>query len=260
MNLRFLVVFSFLILSSSLYAEAYLVHGTGCDNTVWNDVIRTEIRETFGHDAFPEEVELFGWSGENNTYARMEAADQLLEHILASRATYQIDEPCITLIGHSHGGNVILLASESLRTILGPDIDINIITLNTPNVVGGAQLADSEINHFHIFCPKDKIIPFGGFNKTGKKENLDENDKRRTEYSASRDLASGKEGSTYRTFPDAIINIAYTDQYFMKGVKPIIHWSCHRGMLPKNVEQWITALKVSASEQNDPDVQLSQVR
>jgi triacylglycerol esterase/lipase EstA (alpha/beta hydrolase family) len=144
MILRYLIVLTLFFAASHVHGEAYFVHGTGCDNSVWNDVIRKEIRETFGHQAFTDQIELFGWSGDNNTYARIEAADKLIEHIISSRTSQYIDEPCITLTGHSHGGNILLLASEGLRTALGSDIDINIITLNTPNVVGGAQMADAR--------------------------------------------------------------------------------------------------------------------
>lgn len=260
MTLRYLIALAFITLSASLYGEAYFVHGTGCDNSVWNDVIRTEIREVFGHDHYAEQVELFEWSGDNNTLARIKAADNLLAHILESRASHNIDEPCITLVGHSHGGNVILIASESLRTILGPDIDINIITLNTPNVIGGAQLANPEIIHFNIYCPEDKIIPFAGFNKSGLQDEIIEDNKLKNEYSYPGDIDSGKKGSTSRTFRLATSNIAYNDQYFLKGVIPIKHWSCHRGMLPKNVEQWSAALKVAANEHNKTEIHLSQAQ
>jgi hypothetical protein len=257
MILRYLIVLILLAASSHAYAEAYFVHGTGCDNSVWNEVVRKEIRDIFGHQPFEDQVELFGWSGDNNTFARIRAAEKLLAHIQDNRSTYAIDEPCITLIGHSHGGNIILLASESLKILLGSDIEINIITLNTPNVVGGAQLDDPLINHYHVYCPKDKIIPFGGFNKTGQKDLISSIENRNNEYSYARDVNSGKQGSTHRTFNDAIVNIAYADQYFMKGVKPIIHWSCHRGMLPKNVEQWSSVLKV-AYENQMPKKEISQ--
>ncbi len=257
MILRYLVVVILFLASSHLHAEAYFVHGTGCDNSVWNDVVRNEIRDIFGHQAFNDQIELFGWSGDNNTYARIEAADKLIEHIITSRASLNIDEPCITLTGHSHGGNILLLASEGLRSSLGSDIDINIITLNTPNVVGGAQMADADINHFHVFCPTDKIIPFGGFNKTGIQDKTDLENKLKNEYSRARDLGSGKKGSTNRTFDQALSNIAYEDQYFMKGVKPIIHWSCHRGMLPENVGQWIDPLRKAVNQRYDNDFLVS---
>ncbi len=256
MTLRYLIAFAFIILSVSLYGEAYFVHGTGCDNSVWNDVIRTEIRDVFGHDHYADQVEFFEWSGANNTFARIKAADNLLAHILESRSRYNINEPCITLIGHSHGGNVILIASESLSKILGSDVDINIITLNTPNVIGGAQLADPEINHFNIYCPNDKIIPFAGFNRSGLQDDFSEEAKLKNEYSHPGDLDSGKKGSTSRTFGMATSNIAYKDQYFLKGVVPIKHLSCHRGMLPKNVEQWVTTLRVVANQETE--IHLSQ--
>ncbi|MCB0651448.1 MAG: hypothetical protein KDC85_09260 [Saprospiraceae bacterium] len=230
------------------HSEAYFVHGTKGSSKSWDDEIRAETRIIFGCQAYGNEVELFDWSGANNTFARKIAAEELLAHIVSVRVKYHITEKTVTLVGHSHGGNVILLASKKLHAILGDDVEINIVTLNTPNVVGGAKLEDPGIHHYHIYCPKDNVVPHAGFNKTGirdkSKVNMSGTDKAlKGELSLKKDLESGKQGSTFRTFDSAYLNIPYKDQYFLKGFRPMIHLARHRGWLPKNFHQWVPDLQ-----------------
>ncbi len=224
-------------------AQAFFVHGTNSSNKSWNEDIRAEIRDIFGHKGYADSIELVAWSGANNTQARKEAAAELLEHI-----SKHIREACITIVGHSHGGNVALWASGQMRERLGDEVTINFVTLNTPCVLGGAVMADTSIRQYHIYCPHDLIVPRGGFNKTGIQ--LAGGDKRvwpgvpnGGEFSFPKDFGSGKEGSSKGTFASARHNILYKDQYRFKGLKPKINLSCHKGQLPKNVAQWAPLLR-----------------
>lgn len=74
----------------------------------------------------------FEWSGGNLSSACTVAAHQLIAKVLNVRKGMNSDEP-LTLVGHSHGGNV---AIEAINIMIGmPEFkngDINLITINTP--------------------------------------------------------------------------------------------------------------------------------
>lgn len=230
------------------HAQAFFVHGTNATNKDWKGEVRDSIRSIFGHETYADSIELRNWSGANNTLARARAADSLIEHILIVRADHHITENRVTIVGHSHGGNVALLASDRLRSTLGEDIEINIVSLNAPSVVGGARLLDTSINHYHIYAPQDQIVRRGGFGKTGKRETGGEKRLKMGipnggEFSFAKNFNSGLEGATQPRFAPPCMNIEYKDQYKFKGFNPKVHISAHKGWLPKNVRAWCPQLR-----------------
>lgn len=236
-----------LLFCGEAYTQAYFVHGTNASGKVWNDEVRDTIRNIFGHSIYSDDIELKDWSGANNTKARELAAEQLLEHILKVIKTRNIIENTITIIGHSHGGNVVLLASKKLKEKLGENIEASIVTMNTPCVVGGAKLEDKSIKHYHIYSPQDIVVLRGGFDKTGIQKSGGEKKTcigtpRGGEFSYPKNFESGIPGSVNRIFESAY-NIEYKDQYKCKGFIPKKHLIGHRGWLPKNVRQWAPELR-----------------
>lgn len=245
--MRLLFLLLSVLFAENTTAQAIFVHGTNSSNKMWKEDVRDSIRDIFQQEKYADSIELRNWSGANNTKARELAADELIAHILTVRADSQITENRVTIIGHSHGGNVALLASDRLREKLGDAIEINIITLNAPCVVGGATLADTSIRHYHIYALQDQIVRRGGFNRTGRREAGGE--KRRMgvpnggEFSYAKDFNSGLEGATKYTFESPCVNIPYKDQYKFKGFKPKIHISAHKGQLPDNLKAWAPYLR-----------------
>ncbi len=233
---------------SNTYSELYFVHGTSIDSTIWNLSIVKSIGELFGHDLNQGHVNLIDWSGANNTKARKEACARLIEKIEYRKNEINFPLKKITIIGHSHGGTVVLYASNKIRAILGSELEINILTLNTPNVQGGAKLEDLSIKHYHVYCKSDEVSPRAGFNKTGL---LVQGGERKNwlgkpiggEYSIKKDIGSGKAGSTIWKFDSALINIEYLDQYRFKGLNPRTHFVSHRGWLLQNVNEWLPKLQ-----------------
>ncbi len=71
-------------------------------------------------DSFPEDsLYSFGWSGDFNIAARKQAAQDLLESItklIGEQKKIYGTTPQITLISHSHGGNVILYMASLFET------------------------------------------------------------------------------------------------------------------------------------------------
>lgn len=104
------VLYLLILYSYPLKPVVILVHGTYSSNARWHQpngdffkIIEKEA-EVLGH-----KVANLKWSGANNNKARFIAAESLAKLILS----YPIDEEKI-VIGHSHGGNVIAIASALL--------------------------------------------------------------------------------------------------------------------------------------------------
>lgn len=94
---------------SSLYSVVIVVHGTFATEELWHcptgDFYKKLEEEAL---LLGEKVMPFSWSGKLNHKARLQAAESLA-HVILEYAHQKI-----TLIGHSHGGNVINLASQLL--------------------------------------------------------------------------------------------------------------------------------------------------
>ena len=94
-----------------LHAVVILVHGTFAYDVSWckpgGDFYETlkKSAKKIGHKIVP-----FTWSGKLNDFARLQAAQSLLETL----ASYPATEKKI-LVGHSHGGNVINLVTQLLN-------------------------------------------------------------------------------------------------------------------------------------------------
>ena len=235
-------------LNSNNQPLIYFLHGTSTNSRVLDQSVIKSIARLFGDKSNQGVIKLIDWSGANNTRARKNATENLLIEINNRKGLISSTQN-ITFVGHSHGGSIILYASSQLRGLIGRESQINILTLNTPNIVGGAKLEDPSINHYHVYCKSDKVAPRGGYNKTGI---LEKGGERKNwfgkpiggEYSYSEDMGSGKEGSTNWKFESAILNVAYKDQYRFKGIIPRTHLVSHRGWLEKNVNQWLPKLKI----------------
>src|ERR1041384_1512570 len=87
----------------------FLVHGTWSRFARWTrggSLLRHAIRDRFGQSV---EFRRLSWSGKNTHAARREAAERLADDLESCRRD-RLDSP-IVLIGHSHGGNVIIYAA-----------------------------------------------------------------------------------------------------------------------------------------------------
>ena len=92
-----------------------LIHGTFSPNAAWTQpgsLLRDALSEHFGDGML---VHPFNWTGANNIYARIDAADGLLAHIEEVRLAHP--EARQVLIAHSHGGNIALQAVSHLDDI-----------------------------------------------------------------------------------------------------------------------------------------------
>lgn len=177
--------------------EAYLIHGTNAGPGRWTDIWIDQTRPPGEDNNFlvesllqltnSETVDVgFAWNilvpgrlygqrrlnGTHNSVSdRTQAAEMLVEYIVEQHTTVEADgshtinwdEP-ITLIGHSHGGNVAIQAAKLLFLEYGVTADI--ITIATPTMADGAggledpdggAGAEGIIHHLHIWNIIDGI-------------------------------------------------------------------------------------------------------
>jgi len=157
--------------------EAFFIHGTGSDNSRWiidNDNKNTlegtkQLLRLTGNATYNARFE---WGGSflnwgngpfNNKSDRHDAATKLVNYIMVMVDGTQD----VTLIGHSHGGNVAIQALPILRAALDAkgfkDVKINLITLSTPvdNTKGSVENPETYGNlinkHIHIYNTSDLI-------------------------------------------------------------------------------------------------------
>ncbi len=133
--------------------EAFYVHGTWSNPNTFSKLTVSTVNEITGNTTGAE----FKWSGYNTNKARRKAAIQLADHIMKNRDPYQ-SQP-ITLVGHSHGGNVSVMAANILKK---RGVQVNyVITINTP--VREYQLdAGAADKHVNIYQHYDPIQGNGG--------------------------------------------------------------------------------------------------
>ncbi|NME72991.1 RHS repeat-associated core domain-containing protein [Flammeovirga aprica] len=157
--------------------EAYLIHGTASTveeafgEMTKSQVLgltgnKTENREFYWHDQDEYSNGVY-----NDEEDRRKAAIDLADHVMKTRDKNKA-EP-ITLVGHSHGGNVAIQAIDIIKSKLGDeDVKVNLITIATPAYNGNTDAenpANTKVDdHFHFYSGND-AIQVTGANQFGKK-------------------------------------------------------------------------------------------
>ena len=136
------------------------VHGTWSNPSTWKNLkgIGQATSNLFNDQRMGKS---FKWSGQNFRSSRTSAALELVSEIRKQRGK---GEP-VTLVGHSHGGNVIIEAVNMMVKMKEFDgVQINILTINTP-VRDDYQLSNDalkRVQHVNVYDPKDPIQVSGG--------------------------------------------------------------------------------------------------
>ncbi len=142
--------------------EAFFIHGTNSSPNRWNDKSVKTLKSLTNNKTV---IKTFSWEGldgtSNNSNDRYKAAKRLVEYIKSNRV--QGEE--ITLIGHSHGGNVAIQAAKMYFEETGKQV--NIITVATPTYESieeklmedpGTKLGKKAINdHIHLWNDIDGV-------------------------------------------------------------------------------------------------------
>lgn len=137
--------------------KVFLIHGTFA-NPEKNDGKSTWTPESVDYvgKLFNEPVKEENWTGENNTNARSEAAQDIFNDIYQWHLDNP-DEP-IRLVGHSHGGNVGIMITNLLAK---KDVKVDtLITIATP--VREYKLETEVGQRIHVYNKYDGVQNHGG--------------------------------------------------------------------------------------------------
>ncbi len=143
--------------------KIFPVHGTWSNNNTWKnfDALIGATKNLFGDSNLGASFE---WSGGNYSKQRYRAASELVMHIVNERKGADIKEP-ITIVGHSHGGNVGIIAANILSELEEFNgVEINLLTINTPvrNDYQLSENAKARVNHVNVYDEKDPVQNKGG--------------------------------------------------------------------------------------------------
>jgi len=215
--------------------QVVAVHGTNSDNSTWKQ--RQQITD-YAAKKFGNTKGYFGfnWSGGNYASSRTKAAYELISKIKEIRPRYSPTEP-ITIVGHSHGGNVGI---ETINIMVNmPEFDgikINLITINTL-VRSDYQLSDkakSRVGHINIYDTKDPIQVIGG------NSNLNYERFNGIYGPSIGDIIIGEMGPAGRTFPEPAINIPVDNPqgfFKQKGIWKVYNKEWHNSH--NRTEDWV---------------------
>lgn len=142
--------------------EAFFIHGTASHPGRW---LKKSVVFLMGITNNKTKNVEFAWKAPltNGLKRRQEAAQELADHVLANRKEGEE----ITLIGHSHGGNVAILAAKLIYKETGEKV--NLITIATPvyeKGKNGKEKAEDPNNpanveaindHIHLYNKKDGV-------------------------------------------------------------------------------------------------------
>ena len=146
--------------------EAFSVHGTFSDNTAFDMMSDDDIRRVAGNE-YQSVNRGFNWPKgtnflSNGPMERQGSAVALADYVIES---YNPGEE-ITLVAHSHGGNVSIRAARILRRRLDAneetkDVPIRLVTLATPAYNGEFDLenpANAPLDsHLHFYSENDAV-------------------------------------------------------------------------------------------------------
>jgi len=129
--------------------EAFFIHGTATGPKSWSPVLTQFITKNLTNND-PHHIDAtFSWESRNgylnNETDRKNAAFDLVTHIIDYRQKNNITNEEITLIGHSHGGNVAIQAAHYLNDIYG--ITVNIVNFNTPAYNGSSDAENPQVGY-----------------------------------------------------------------------------------------------------------------
>lgn len=142
--------------------EAFFIHGTTSSPDRWNDKSVKTLGNLTNNKTYSRK---FSWEDLdgllNNSHDRYKAAKKLVEYVKANR----VDGEDVTLIGHSHGGNVAIQAAKLYYEETGEKV--NLITVATPTYESnekklmedpGTKLGQKAINdHIHVYNKIDGV-------------------------------------------------------------------------------------------------------
>lgn len=179
------------------------VHGTWSNNKTWGNLcgISKASNNLFNDNRLGASYQ---WSGDNFIGARTKAAIGLIDHVRTQMKSKDFNGE-ITLVGHSHGGNVSI---EAMNMMVGmkefDDVKFNLLTINTP-VRDDYQLsekASERVSHVNVYDSMDPVQSNGGDSFWNKLFGVYSKGTR-TGHRIGQEKGSGELGEAGRTFDNA---------------------------------------------------------
>ena len=157
------LIFVFLALSNPIihaHTVFIIIHGTWGSNSNWYtpkgdffEALEKTVQKNNGT------VVPFRWNGSNNHFERVKAAESLVKLV----QTYDTKTTSLSIVAHSHGGNVALLASHILAQETKNNAHIDVLyTLGTPGCKEYAPNMDTIHYLYNLFSFEDLIQPVLG--------------------------------------------------------------------------------------------------
>jgi len=179
--------------------EVFPVHGTWAGSHTFKNMggLSGATCNLFGDGNF-DGFKFEWYGGPNYSQARSLAATDLVLNIIDKRSSagYDQNEP-VTLVGHSHGGNVNIEALNMMVEMKEFDgVELNLLTINTP-VRDDYQLSENaskRVNHAHVYDPLDPVQSNGGNGVTLMP----------LRFCSTKKMRSGEFGRAGRTFSNAL--------------------------------------------------------
>lgn len=144
--------------------KLFAIHGTWSSSNTWRNqqALNNFASKQFGDTDYNYK---FNWDKTGNSAEiRTDVAKQLIKFITDNMEGMPNTEP-ITIIGHSHGGNVGIEALNEMVSMLEFEgRELNLVTINTP-VRDDYQLSEGaleRVNHINVYDSKDPVQIFGG--------------------------------------------------------------------------------------------------
>ncbi|MFA7448882.1 MAG: RHS repeat-associated core domain-containing protein [Weeksellaceae bacterium] len=192
--------------------QTFFMHGTFVNNFSMSKTDKLALQNLFGNTNNYSFT--IGKKLENNHQDRLDFSIKFANYVISNHKKGED----ITLIGHSHGGNVSILSLNILQLYckaIDEDVNFNLVTINTP-VRENTYSIDSyeNVSHYNIYNNSDFVQILGGTDSDGKKDIVK------------------------RKFKNAF-NIKYQDKGGAEGC-----WiSGHCGTSSENVKEWLSELE-----------------
>jgi len=129
--------------------EAFFIHGTNSNSSRWTatpsakKAVQAVLKVTnnkYYNTGFNWKARLL-----NNEKSRAKAARQLADYVMANK----VDGEEITLVGHSHGGNVAIQAAKLIYEKTGQKVNIVTIAVPAHNGKGDAENPETQKNYIN---------------------------------------------------------------------------------------------------------------
>ena len=137
--------------------EAIAVHGTWSNPQTWNSTFAKNMLKATNWGDVQKEMIYASWSGSNNSGARIEAADKIYDWITSEENDLR-DLKHVTLLSHSHGGNIGKLLKNRLEN---EGWLVDIINIETPQREDFQTSGSGEGVYLNFYSKGDLVQFFG---------------------------------------------------------------------------------------------------